>query len=96
MTKISMKPTSGNVCTRCGKPRIFKDSWQEKFESGQGKSVLTYSQFVCPDPECQKQVEIALAEKQVLAQERQDAQDKREQDRVIARTQASKRKNEQV
>lgn len=87
MSKQTEKPSSGNVCTRCGKQRIFKDSWQEKVTTGQGDSVVTYSSFVCPDDECQKLVEISLAEKQALAKERQDAQDKREQDRILARTQ---------
>lgn len=57
--------------------------------TGQGQSVVTYSDFVCPDKECQKLVEIALAEKTQLAKERQDAQDKRASDRNELRLQTA-------
>jgi hypothetical protein len=89
MSKNIPQASSGNVCIRCGKMRIFKESWQEKSDSSQGQSTATYSMFVCPDPECQKLVEKSLAEKQKVAQERQEAQDKRMQGRNNARTQAT-------
>ena len=85
MARKTQKNPSGNICTRCGKQRIFKDSWQEKLVTGQGQSLVTYSQFVCPDPDCQKLMELDLAEKQQISRERQDNQDKRIQERNEAR-----------
>ncbi|OGH10594.1 MAG: hypothetical protein A2857_06920 [Candidatus Levybacteria bacterium RIFCSPHIGHO2_01_FULL_36_15] len=54
-TKIS------NPCYRCGKERIKAKTWNEKVTNFMGTSVITYTQTVCPDPECQKIVEKELA-----------------------------------
>lgn len=51
------------MCIRCGKERIFDKTWSES----SGTSKYTYTQTVCPDPACQKQVE-------ELLQNRQDVQ----------------------
>ncbi len=67
-----MTVSSGSVCTRCGKPRIIVDSYQEKVET----SVVTYTTAVCSDPECQKIVDKNLKEeerKRVLIKNEQDA-----------------------
>ncbi len=42
-----------NLCSRCGKERIFVKTWEEKI----GYSVITTTETACPDEECQKQVE---------------------------------------
>jgi len=42
-----------NPCPRCGKARIDAKTWTEKV----GKSTLTMTQTICPDPACQKIVE---------------------------------------
>lgn len=42
-----------NLCSRCGKARVFARSWEEKI----GNSVVITTENVCPDPECQKMVE---------------------------------------
>ena len=46
-------------CIRCGKSRIIAKSWTEKINN----SVITYTQTVCPDPECQKIVDSDLQKK---------------------------------
>ena len=51
-----MSKTRNTSCIRCGKKRIFSKTWKEK----QGCSVITFSQFVCPDKDCQKIVEKKL------------------------------------
>ncbi len=48
-----------NPCIRCGKQRIDGKSWKEKL----GTSVITHTQTVCPDSECQKIVDKATADR---------------------------------
>lgn len=45
-----------SLCIRCGKQRIIGKIWKEKING----SLVTYTQTVCPDPECQKIVEEQL------------------------------------
>ncbi|MGA3291776.1 MAG: hypothetical protein ABSC49_01360 [Candidatus Microgenomates bacterium] len=49
-----------SVCVKCGKQRIVVSTRTEKI----GNSVVTYQETSCPDPECQKKVEIFLAQEQ--------------------------------
>lgn len=51
--------TPTNPCIRCGKERIFSKKWKEYI----GKSLVTYTANICPDPECQKIVETGLKDK---------------------------------
>lgn len=52
---------AGNtLCIRCGKVRINGKVWTEKTAG----SLITYTQTICPDRECQKMVEDDLAKKQ--------------------------------
>ncbi|OGE30539.1 hypothetical protein A3C59_05565 [Candidatus Daviesbacteria bacterium RIFCSPHIGHO2_02_FULL_36_13] len=48
-----------NPCIQCGKERIDGKSWEEKA----GISVVTYTDTVCPDSECQKIVDKAIADR---------------------------------
>ena len=43
-------------CIRCGKDRVVKESHTEKSDT----STIFYTTTVCPDPECQKQVDKVL------------------------------------
>lgn len=45
-----------SICPRCGKPRIVVSSHNVVVS----KSEVTYTETVCPDPECQKLVEKGL------------------------------------
>jgi hypothetical protein len=46
-------------CIRCGKLRIVAKSWSERVSG----SLITYTQTICPDPDCQKIVDRELQEK---------------------------------
>lgn len=53
--------TSNSICTLCGKPRIVSETWLEKIETHYGFTQVTHTTTICPDPECQKKVDIDLA-----------------------------------
>ncbi|OIP57118.1 MAG: hypothetical protein COX79_03155 [Candidatus Levybacteria bacterium CG_4_10_14_0_2_um_filter_36_16] len=52
-------------CTRCGKKRVFLKTWKEELETYSGVSVLTHTETICPDKDCQKIVEKELEAKRV-------------------------------
>lgn len=62
---------AGSVCTRCGKPRIVKETYEEKVET----SVVMYTIKICSDPECQKIVDGQLQkehqQRQVIKKEQE-------------------------
>lgn len=84
------KPYTGSVCTRCGKPRIVVDTYEEKVET----STVTYTITECSDLECQKLVEKTLKAEKVKRQFIKDEQEKREEARkkVLADKKAAKLK----
>lgn len=49
--------TSNNPCIRCGKERIVSKTWKEEVTNFFGSSVITHTETVCPDEECQKVVD---------------------------------------
>ncbi len=61
----------GSVCTRCGKPRIVKETYEEKIET----STVVYTIKICSDEECQKIVDGQLkkekAQRQVIKKEQE-------------------------
>ena len=67
-----------NPCVRCGKKRIDGKTWKGK----SGISVVTYTQTICPDADCQKIVDQAIAERRakamLLIKEKADAKLARE------------------
>lgn len=48
-----------NPCIQCGKERVDGKSWKEK----SGVSVVTHTQTICPDSDCQKIVDKAIADR---------------------------------
>ena len=54
---------AGSTCTRCGKPRIIVNTYEEKVET----STVTYTITECSDPECQK-----LVNKTLLTEKRKE------------------------
>lgn len=48
-----------NPCIQCGKERVDGRSWKEK----SGASVVTHTQTICPDADCQKKVDQAIADR---------------------------------
>ena len=65
---------STSQCTRCGKPRIVVDTYEEKVET----STVTYTITECSDPECQKLVNKTLQTEKKKRQFIKDEQVKRE------------------
>lgn len=51
--------TDNTVCIRCGKTRIVEKTWTENLNG----SILTFTNTVCPDSECQKIVNEELQNK---------------------------------
>lgn len=66
---------AGSVCTRCGKPRIVVDTYEEKVET----STVTYTITECSDPECQKLVNKTLLTEKKKRKFIKDEQIKREE-----------------
>lgn len=77
---IVIKYMAGSVCTRCGKPRIVVDTYEEKVET----STVTYTITECSDPECQKLVNKTLQTEKKKRQFIKDEQIKREEVRKQA------------
>lgn len=48
-----------NPCVRCGKERVDGKTWESKI----GASLIVYTQTLCPDSECQKQVDQTIADR---------------------------------
>lgn len=65
---------AGSTCTRCGKPRIVVDTYEEKVET----STVTYTITECSDPECQKLVNKTLKQEATKRKFIKDEQLKRE------------------
>ncbi|MEK7166737.1 MAG: hypothetical protein AAB874_08070 [Patescibacteria group bacterium] len=66
------------LCIRCGKSRIFKNTWNELV----GTSEVTYTQSVCPDSACQKTVEKLLKDKHDIFVNRLEASLKRRKENI--------------
>ncbi len=51
-----------NPCTRCGKERVLLRKWIEEIPTFANKMIkITRAENICPDPECQKIVNVDLA-----------------------------------
>lgn len=48
-----------NPCINCGRERVDGKTWKGKI----GVSLVTYTQTICPDSECQKQVDKGIADR---------------------------------
>lgn len=71
---------AGSTCTRCGKPRIIVNTYEEKVET----STVTYTITECSDPECQKLVNKTLLTEKKKRKFIKDEQVKREEVRKLA------------
>lgn len=61
MRKVLMYKAVENLCTRCGQVRVVSKTWVEKTEAYGRLMVITRSESVCPDGECQAVVAAELA-----------------------------------
>ena len=57
------------ACIRCGKVRILSRTWSEQI----GLSLVTYTDSVCPDDDCQKLVETLLKDRHDINEARSKA-----------------------
>ncbi len=69
--------TYTNPCIRCGKERLLVKTWTEKIKSISGKTIeVTRGKTICPDPECQKEVDKELrkqkAKRDKIKRDRED------------------------
>lgn len=58
---IGLSEHNSNPCIRCGKERITSKTWKETVKNFIGSTIVTYTETVCPDSDCQKIVEKGLA-----------------------------------
>lgn len=75
-----------NLCTRCGNERVFSKSWEETIEVYERKTTIINTEFVCPDPECQKKVEGQIADQKAKRKFSEDLKEKEKQIRTKLRT----------
>lgn len=61
------------VCIRCGKMRIFKETWKDR-KDNRG-NVVTHSKSVCPDEACQKEVDDFFA---AIRKKKEETEEKRQ------------------
>lgn len=83
-----MKHHQSNPCTRCGKERIDSKTWVEKAETFYGTTVITHTETVCPDKDCQKVVAEGLARQK----EKSDIL-KHDREERIKKSQANRKKS---
>ena len=69
------------VCILCGNVRVFSRQWKNKVD-GKG-SIVTYTENVCADVECQQKVDEKFAE---MRERRQIAHDRRKSIVIARRT----------
>jgi len=83
--------SDSSKCSRCGKQRILLKKWQEEVATSEGTSILTYTQYVCPDEGCQKLTEKALKLQHDQSVAREQANLEREQVRNELRKNSRKK-----
>jgi len=75
-----------NPCTRCGKERIQSKKWKEKTVTFSGTTiVVTRTQNICPDPDCQK-----IVDKELRAQKAKRDKIKSDREERVAENLAKK------
>lgn len=68
-----MANESNNICSRCGKVRIVVSTSVEMI----GNSKITVKEFACPDPKCQKEVDVINAKDKAKRDEIKENSEKR-------------------
>ena len=70
-----------SICPRCGKERITVSSRDEMVFT----SKVTYRETICPNPECQKKVELDLKHEEKKREILKEEQEKRLLQRLAAK-----------
>lgn len=68
-----------SLCTRCHTERVVSKTWTEKIETYSGTSVVTHTETICPNPECQ-----AVVDKQLTASRERNEQAKQDREKRVA------------
>lgn len=76
-----------NLCPRCNKPRVNGKTWKEEVATFSGISVVTHTQTICSDANCQKIVEEKWAIELAKSNKIKEDFDKRAADKKLARAQ---------
>ena len=66
-------------CILCGNLRVFSKRWKDKLD-GRG-NVITHTESVCPDKECQKKVDQKFTE----IRERREASEEKRKGLILAK-----------
>ncbi len=74
-----IKKSDFTVCIICGNLRIFSRQWKERVD-GRG-TVVTHTESICPNPECQKKVDAKFSE----IRERREASELKRKGIVLAK-----------
>ena len=64
-----------NPCIRCGNERVPAKTWEEKMVLYGRTTVITQTEYVCTDAECQKTVEKQL---QAIKEKREQIENQKE------------------
>lgn len=77
-----MQTTVTNPCVRCGKQRIISKTWTEYL----GNFPITRTDTVCPDKDCQKEVDEDIATKKKTRDDltAKRAKDKEDRAKLVA------------
>lgn len=81
-----MKYTHTNPCIRCGKERIVKKTWTKKVDS----SIIEFVNAICPDPACQKIVDLRIKTQRDKNTALRESHEKREAERKAERAKNKK------
>lgn len=81
MQKIYTHP-----CEKCGKDLKVSRTWEEKVQVYGGESVVTHTESVCPDDDCQKLID----EERRLAREKTEKNKRDREERAQAIINAKK------
>ncbi len=73
-----------SICIHCGKPRIVSRSWIEQVETLGGISVITHTETVCADLDCQKIVDKELKDQKAKRDALKRESELREQKRQMS------------
>ena len=81
-----MKYTHTNPCIRCGTERVVKKTWKKKVDS----SLIEFVQAICPDPSCQKIVDLRIKTQRDKNEAMRESHEKRVAERKAERARNKK------
>jgi len=74
-------------CPKCGKERVLLKTWKEAVKTVNGEtSELTYTQYVCPDEDCQK-----IQDKELLKKHEDNLERERQRNESLTNSRGTSR-----